>query len=559
MKIAMNVISQLESNEKFKFFALVAARIFVNSLDIFGAAILGLLVQSVILGSNIPGLMPEWISGLNPLLMIAISFAFFMMKAILSFALYSHTANQSADFEISASEGILRAHILSPEVRQRNSSAEDIRRSSFDSSLMAYGHGPLNLASYISELTLVLLISIFFFFLDPIVTSILGLSVLIFYFILSRVIGRAYENYSRLGLQFNKIARSNLDDITANYRQIATMGKHEFFIENFVKNRAGEARSSASISKISALPRFATESFIVFLIVILVISIHLGLFSSADTAKLSIFAFGFFRVVAALMALQTASGYLKRVEVEGKTAFDAVKLSNPEAEMPKIPKSKSKPHLLLKNLTFSYPGRRKAVLSDLSLEVEFGEVIVISGPSGVGKSTLIDLIFGLKSPDAGQILLFNKPLTAALIRANSFAYVPQETFILQGSLFDNVALGAPITQNNISRVVRILTDLGLENLLLELPEGIHSIIGPKVGGLSGGQKQRLGLARALFSEPRALLLDEATSSLDAISISKVVKVLKGLKGKMTIIIVTHEPDRIGFADNLYTLDDGKLK
>ncbi|MBK6279006.1 MAG: ABC transporter ATP-binding protein [Gammaproteobacteria bacterium] len=211
--------------------------------------------------------------------------------------------------------------------------------------------------------------------------------------------------------------------------------------------------------------------------------------------------------------------------------------------------------LCMEGVCFAYNERR--VLDDLSLEIPAGQLVTLIGPSGAGKTTVVDLLIGLIRPDTGRITLDGAPLDSMDIKQwrRSIGYVPQETLLLHESIAHNVSLGdRELSQADIEHALRAA---GAWDFVSALPEGLHSNVGERGGRLSGGQRQRIVIARALVRCPQLLILDEATSALDAESAEAVRQTLERLRGSLTILTITHESSLVDIADRVYRLESGR--
>ena len=211
--------------------------------------------------------------------------------------------------------------------------------------------------------------------------------------------------------------------------------------------------------------------------------------------------------------------------------------------------------LCMEGVCFAYNERR--VLDDLSLEIPAGQLATLIGPSGAGKTTVVDLLIGLIRPDTGRITLDGAPLDSMDIKQwrRSIGYVPQETLLLHESIAHNVSLGdRELSQADIEHALRAA---GAWDFVSALPEGLHSNVGERGGRLSGGQRQRIVIARALVRCPQLLILDEATSALDAESAEAVRQTLERLRGSLTILTITHESSLVDIADRVYRLESGR--
>jgi len=218
------------------------------------------------------------------------------------------------------------------------------------------------------------------------------------------------------------------------------------------------------------------------------------------------------------------------------------------------------PTVVIKELGFSYPGKLKAALTGINLEIKAGESVGLAGPSGSGKSTLVDIILGLLPPAHGEILVSGLPPQLALQSwLGEIRYVPQFTALFNMSIRENIILGATSETVSDSTIMDILKTVNLDEWANAQPDVLDSLIGERGAKMSGGQRQRLGLARALISNPRLLILDEATSSLDASNEKIVMEVITRLKGNVTIISIAHRLSSLKHMDKIVYLEDSKIQ
>lgn len=214
-----------------------------------------------------------------------------------------------------------------------------------------------------------------------------------------------------------------------------------------------------------------------------------------------------------------------------------------------------------KILEFRSVGLRMAdgrtALDNMDLALPFGALLAVTGPSGAGKSSLADLAAGLAYPTAGILCVDGMELTPALLPAwrRQVAMVPQDPFLFHDTVRANLLLAAPAADE--ASLWAALEDAAAADFVRNLPRGLDTIVGDRGGSVSGGERQRLAIARALLRQPRLLILDEATSALDAASEALVLRVLEGLRGRITILAVTHRDSTRRVADLVLELAEGR--
>jgi ATP-binding cassette subfamily C protein len=206
----------------------------------------------------------------------------------------------------------------------------------------------------------------------------------------------------------------------------------------------------------------------------------------------------------------------------------------------------------LRNVSFAY-GELE-VLRDVSLRIVAGRITALVGRSGSGKTTIVDMITGLQRPHRGDVYVDGTPLGDLDLRAwrQSIGYVPQDVFLFHDTIRRNITLGDDTITDE--RIDQALKDSGAWDFVSRDPAGIGAVIAPQGSNLSGGQRQRLAIARALVKRPALVVLDEATTGLDARTEVGILETLAALRGKVTILAISHQRALIDAADDLIDLD-----
>ncbi len=378
----------------------------------------------------------------------------------------------------------------------------------------------------------------------------------------------AQRNYlKRIGhyrIEMNLLRYKSLQELLNGIKTVMVYNQQKFFFNRFSYASKEFCEVQPKYNLLLAAPRNILE-FLAFgsiLGITIYIFISSGNIQSA-IPRLSLYAVAGYKLLPALQKAFSAAAKLRHnYPVLEKLHDDLVFSLQPQEEFQEeitpIPVNKS---IKLNHLNFSYSKTENPILNDFNLDILKGQTIAFIGSTGSGKTTLVDLIVGLLHPTDGSIDIDDVSINPANVeswRAN-LAYVPQEVFLFDDTIVQNITLG--IRDNQIdSKLLKKVTKIAniYDFIKEELPEGFETKIGERGVRLSGGQRQRLGLARALYSNPEVLILDEATSALDSITEKEVIESLKLLPQNITTIIIAHRLSTVRHADQIYILKEGQI-
>jgi ABC-type multidrug transport system fused ATPase/permease subunit len=213
----------------------------------------------------------------------------------------------------------------------------------------------------------------------------------------------------------------------------------------------------------------------------------------------------------------------------------------------------------ISDVTLTYPGKRKPAISEISLTIPAGSSIAFVGPSGAGKTTIVDVLLGVLTPDSGSVAISGLPPLASVARwPGAVSYVPQDVVISNGTIRENVSLGYPIEVVSDDMVMTALKIANLDEFVSGLPTGLDTPVGERGTKISGGQRQRLGIARAMFTKPHLLVLDEATSSLDVETEAGISEAIQALRGSTTVVMIAHRLSTVRNADIVVYMSEGEV-
>jgi ABC-type bacteriocin/lantibiotic exporter with double-glycine peptidase domain len=212
------------------------------------------------------------------------------------------------------------------------------------------------------------------------------------------------------------------------------------------------------------------------------------------------------------------------------------------------------------DVSLTYPENYLPSIHKVSAEIEESSIVAIVGPSGAGKTTLVDVLLGVIQPDHGDVKISGiSPIDAISKWPGAISYVPQDVLIVEGTIRHNVALGFPSSSIENDRILSAIEDAALAEFVKSLPNGLDTQVGENGARLSGGQRQRLGIARALYTNPKLLVLDEATSALDGETELLVTDSIQKLKGRVTVVLIAHRLSTVRNADIVIYMQSGQLQ
>ncbi|MBK3398784.1 MULTISPECIES: ABC transporter ATP-binding protein [Methylobacterium] len=339
--------------------------------------------------------------------------------------------------------------------------------------------------------------------------------------------------------------------------ELKLYGRAETFASRFEAPARAYAQASAESLLTGQLPRFVIEA-LAFggVIVVVLFALSQGLDTAGLLPLLGLFAFAGYRMLPAFQNVFNALALLRftlpavRLVVDGLAGEREPVRRNSE----RLP---FRDAIRLERVGFDYePGR--PALSGIDLVIPAHATVGLVGRTGSGKSTLIGLILGFLTPTTGRLAVDGVALDATTLPAwqNRIGYVPQDIFLVDGTIADNIAFGLDaIDDAAVERAARLA---GAHDFVVALPEGYATRVGERGARLSGGQRQRIGIARALYHDPDVIVFDEATSALDEETEGVVMRAVQGLAGTRTLIMIAHRLTSLAGADTVHVLEGGRI-
>jgi ABC-type multidrug transport system fused ATPase/permease subunit len=487
----------------------------------------------------------------------------FALRTLLTIALRWWTLGFTLQSEARLGARLLDLYLHAPyRFHLQRNSAELVRTlESAAKDAFARSIGPS--VSVATEGAVIIGITIVLLALQPLIALGTAMYFLVIVLVYQRIINRrAHE----LGYQYQELNAESYKAIQqplGGVKEVIVGNRQPFFVDRLAGYKDRTAQIERKFQFYAELPRQYLET--AFILGGGLLALVLSLVGEEEAiAVLGLFIAAGFRLLPTLYRFVSSTTTfltgLASVDIvcadidELEAAIAAEQPSSATTEVPPLRHA-----LTVESVSFRYEGTRRLVLEDVSLTVQRGESVAIVGTSGAGKSTLVDLILGLHRPQQGVIRVDGVNIADDVEGwQRQIGLVPQEVYLLDASLRENVAFGIPDDEIDDDRVTTAIRRAQLEQFVVGLPEGLATETGERGVRLSGGQRQRLGIARAFYTDPQVLVLDEATSALDNATEAELSSMIAELHGTLTMIVIAHRLSTVKNCDRVFLLEHGRL-
>jgi len=385
----------------------------------------------------------------------------------------------------------------------------------------------------------------------------------------------AYILYKRMSLKAQQLGKINTEtSIKSNelileafntFRENLVRNRRFFYTTRVSESRREIANSQAELAFMPNVSKYIIESATVLGGIILCAIIFLTKDAVQAFSSLALFLGAVSRIVPAILRIQQGSISIKSGIGFASSTFELI---DNLTHTSKVKESLNLSNLeykdfestvTIEDLSLIYPEKSQEALSNINLLLKTGTSTAIVGPSGAGKTSLVDVILGIINPTSGHVKISGlSPLGAIEKWPGAIGYVPQNTIISQGSIKSNITLGYPEQTFSDQLIWEVVEIAQLKDFVLSLPNGLDTVVGEMGQKISGGQRQRLGIARALITKPKLLILDEATSSLDSQVENSITESINSLSGSLTTIVIAHRLSTVRNSDLVVFLENGKV-
>lgn len=424
------------------------------------------------------------------------------------------------------------------------------------------GGGLKPLMMLISSSMVVITISTLLIIVNPKLAIIVTFSISAAYGIVFIIVRKYLNRIGKESLINNELRFKAIIEAFGAAKEVKICGLEDAYIKRFSDPSKIFAKHSATSTVINQIPRFALEivAFGGIMLLILYMMARTGNFNRT-LPIITLYAFAGYRLMPALQQMYASFTQLTFVKPSLESLINDLK------NLKQIEKNQDHGFLLfnklikLKNINYNYPSTSRTALKDITLSIPIKTSVGIIGATGSGKTTIVDIILGLLEPQKGSLEVDGQIITQKNTRAwqRLIGYVPQHIYLSDDTVTANIAFGVSSEDVNQDVVEKVSKIANLHTFVVsELPDKYKTTIGERGVRLSGGERQRIGIARALYHNPKLLILDEATSSLDNHTEKLVMEAVNNLSKELTIISIAHRLNTVKNCDIIFQLENGKL-
>ncbi|MFC1719521.1 ABC transporter ATP-binding protein [Pseudomonadota bacterium] len=352
-------------------------------------------------------------------------------------------------------------------------------------------------------------------------------------------------------------------------KEVRVLGCEQEFLDRVQDASLAIQQTSSQSGAMNHLPRLVIEPLmVVFVVALTWVTIAVGSQAESVFVTLGIFGLAALRLMPAVTQVSNSLVSLRGSQFAVEQMYADLKLADTIDRATLVPAQESDQALAkaedfssveFNNVTFRYEGAATTALKNVDMKLDRGQSIGIIGRSGAGKTTLVDLLLGLLTPSEGEICVDGVSIQQDISSwRQKTAYIPQEIFIMDESIRQNIALGIPEQEIDDEKIKQVISEVQLEELIDELPDGTATVVGEHGTRLSGGQRQRVAIARALYHDREVIVMDEATAALDNETEEEIIKAIDTVKGKKTFVIIAHRLTTLRHCDVVYRFEAGVL-
>jgi ABC-type multidrug transport system fused ATPase/permease subunit len=560
-----------------KIFAVIVLQICLGFLDLLGVAIIGILgalaisgIQSGTPGNRVSAALDLIHIGNQPFQAQAAILGLGAAIILIGRTLLSVFFTRKTLFFLSRRGAVISSELVSKLLSQ---SLQKIQERTNQETIYAVTYGVTTITlgvlgtvvSLIADGSLMIVMAVGLFVVDPAIAfgtffvfAIIGL-------IMYRLMNVRAKFLGIKNWELSLRGDEKIVEVLNSYREIIVRNRREYYVREIARSRMDLANVMAEIQFMPNISKYVIESAVVLGALIISAAQFMMQDAKHAVATLAVFLAAGTRIAPAILRIQQGTIQIRNSLGAATPTLQLIESLNDTKLAHKVLDTVITEHenfsgkVKIRNLTLRYPGKSIPALTNINLEFSHGESIAIVGPSGAGKTSLVDVLLGVLEPQEGSVEISGfAPIETIINWPGAISYVPQDVAISKGTIRENIALGYPIdvaTDELVDSAIRIAH---LVEFVSSLPDGIDTQVGERGAKISGGQRQRLGIARAMFTKPSLLVLDEATSALDGETEANISDAIQGLKGSVTVVMIAHRLSTVRNADLVVYMESGRI-
>ena len=498
-------------------------------------------------------------------MLLALIFIFIFKNLYLLLLYYvQHSFITNSQYRIS--RDLLKVYLNRPYEFYLNASTGDIMRTVYSDSTGIFNL-LLQCMQFITEFMVAIFLGTYLLIIDPVMTIVMGI-LLVGITLLSSAFLK--PRISRIGeesrQQQSKMYKTIMQSINS-VKDVKVYAKEDAFLGIYRKYGKRYYNLARDHEVLSSVPRLAIEAFSLSgVLAYMAVMMKLGQNVQTMVPQLSAFAVAAVRLLPSASRINT---YLANIAYYRPTldyVYANVELPKNVDERAAEAKAVTETDKLrfhdgikVEQLYYKYPNTDKYIFENARMQVPYGKSVGIMGPSGAGKTTVVDIMLGLLRVESGTITCDGVNVLEHYGQwLANIGYISQTINMVDDTIRANIAFGVDVDDIDDARVWQVLEEAQLADFVRNLPNGINTVIGERGVRISGGQRQRVGIARALYHDPEILILDEATSALDNDTEAAIMEAIENFHGRKTMLIIAHRLKTIENCDIIYKVENGKI-
>lgn len=577
IKTFRRALTLLSKSEKNKISLIILLQVFFGFLDLIGVGLMGVLgslaasgIQSVKPGNRVSTLLEVLHLSNYPMQKQVAIIGLIASIILITKTILSVFFNRKTIYFLSRRGALISSRLVlkllsQPILKlQENSMQQTLFSVTNGVGIITVGVLGIMIA-LISDVALLLVMSTGLFLVDSTMTILIMFMFIMIGVFLYKLMHNRMRNLGSKSAEVGISSSEKIFEILTAYREAVVKNRRNYYAREIGKQRMKLANISAEMSFMPNVSKYVMEV----TVVIAALFISAFQFLTNDSARaislLALFLTASLRIAPAVLRVQQSL-----VSVKGSIGIASITLDlidslgkieplDVVSDKVNVSHTGFVPTISINDVFFKYQGSSRDTLNRIRLNIEVGSFVAIVGPSGAGKTTLVDVILGVISPQSGHVIISGKsPSEASKNWSGAISYVPQDIVISNGTIKENICMGYPAEDVDDKLIWDAIEVAELKDFVLSLPNGINSQVGDRGTKISGGQRQRLGIARAVFTKPLLLVLDEATSSLDGETEANINGSVLKMRGEVTVVMIAHRLSTVRHADLVVYMETGKV-